>query len=142
MYFDTSYIAKFYLNEPESEQIRALVSSVQGPIISSIWTLAEFDSVLHRHIREGRCSPNQAQEFASSFSRHVETGIWELLPLTGSLLRRTCALLLSAPRELYLRTGDAVHLTTALDAGEFEIWTNDCHMLAAAPHFGLTGRHV
>jgi hypothetical protein len=33
-------------------------------------------------------------------------------------------------------------LTTARDAGELEIWTNDRHMLAAAPHFGLKGRSV
>jgi predicted nucleic acid-binding protein len=41
---------------------------------------------------------------------------------------------------VYLRTGDALHLTTAMDFGESEIWTSDRHLLAAAGHFGLTGR--
>jgi antitoxin (DNA-binding transcriptional repressor) of toxin-antitoxin stability system len=38
------------------------------------------------------------------------------------------------------RSGDAVHLATALEIGELEVWTSDRHMLAAAPHFGLIGR--
>jgi len=37
---------------------------------------------------------------------------------------------------------DAIHLVTAADTGFTEIWTNDRHMLTAAPHFGLVGRSV
>jgi hypothetical protein len=37
---------------------------------------------------------------------------------------------------------DALHLVTAADSGFVEVWTNDRHMLAAAPHFGLVGRSV
>jgi hypothetical protein len=37
---------------------------------------------------------------------------------------------------------DAVHLATAVEIGEVEIWTADRHMLAAAPQFGLAGRSV
>jgi hypothetical protein len=50
------------------------------------------------------------------------------------------SLVSTAPSGVYLRAADAVHLTTAQDLGEHEIWTNDRHMLAAASHFGLTGR--
>jgi hypothetical protein len=38
--------------------------------------------------------------------------------------------------------GDAIHVTTAQDLSEREIWTNDRHMLGAATHFGLVGRSV
>jgi predicted nucleic acid-binding protein len=48
----------------------------------------------------------------------------------------------TAPRSLYLRAGDAAHLSTAQDLGEQEIWTNDRHLLGAASHFGLEGRSV
>jgi predicted nucleic acid-binding protein len=142
MYFDTTYIAKFYLNEPDSRQVRALATSVTFPIRTSMWAFAEFHSVLRRHTREDRCSPEHAREFASRFSEQINRGVWEMLPLTESLLRRTSALLFAMPENLFIRTGDAVHLVSAFDAGEFEVWTNDRHMLAAAPHFGLTGRHV
>lgn len=139
MYFDTSYIAKFYLNEPESDDVRGLARKSRR-IRSSAWAFTEFHAVLHRHIRERRCSPAEARGFASEFSAHIETGIWELLPVREPLLRRTGALIVSAPNNMLLRAGDAVHLTTALDAGELEVWTSDRRMLAAAPYFGLNGR--
>jgi hypothetical protein len=43
---------------------------------------------------------------------------------------------------LFIRTADAVHLATAHEIGERDVWTNDRHMLAAAAYFGLTGRSV
>jgi len=33
-------------------------------------------------------------------------------------------------------------LVTAADSGFREVWTNDRHMLAAAPYFELAGRSV
>jgi len=50
--------------------------------------------------------------------------------------------MVTAPLDLFLRTADAVHLMTAYEIGEREVWTNDRHMLAAAAYFGLTGRSV
>jgi hypothetical protein len=49
----------------------------------------------------------------------------------------------SGPDRGYRRfTADAVHLATAYEIGEIDIWTNDHHKLAAASWFGLTGRSV
>lgn len=141
MYFDTSYIAKFYCNEPESSRVRDLVRKADT-IYSSLWALAEFHAVLHRRVREGSYSHTIATDLTSRFSAHIEDGLWNLMPVTEGLLRRTSVLMLSAPRDLFLRTADAVHLTAAQDAGEREVWTNDRHMLAAAAYFGLSGRSV
>ena len=141
MYFDTSYIAKFYFNEPESSRVRDLVRKADA-IYSSLWALAEFHAVLQRRIREGSCSQANASDLASRFSGHVADGLWNLLPVTEGVLRRTSALMLSAPKDLFIRTADAAHLTTAQEAGEREVWTNDRHMLAAAAYFGLAGRSV
>jgi predicted nucleic acid-binding protein len=141
VYFDTSYIAKFYLNESDSSRVRALVRRADA-IESSLWALAEFHAVLHRHLHERAIKRSDAHALALRFSEHIEEGLWRLVPVTEALLRRTGALLMSAPNDLFLRTGDAVHLTTANDVGEREVWTNDRHMLAAAPYFGLVGRSV
>ncbi len=141
MYFDTSYIAKFYFNEPKSVRVRELVRRSDG-IYSSLWSFAEFHAVLHRRLREGASSSSDARDLAARFSEHVEDRLWNLIPVSQTLLRRTSALMLSAPQDLFLRTADAVHLTTAQEAGEREVWTNDRHMLAAAPYFGLSGRSV
>jgi len=141
VYLDTSYIAKFYFNEPESPRVRELVRKADV-IHSSLWALAEFHAVLHRRLREGASSPGDARELASRFSEHIEAGLWNLIPVNEALLRRTSALMVSAPRDLFIRTADAVHLTTALQIGERDVWTSDRHMLAAAAYFGLTGRSV
>lgn len=141
MYFDTSYIAKFYFNEPDSPRVRELVRKADA-IHSSLWALAEFHAVLHRRMREGASSPSDARELALRFSGHIEDGLWNLIPVNGALLRRTSALMVSAPRDLFIRTADAVHLTTAHEIGECAVWTNDRHMLAAASYFGLKGQSV
>jgi hypothetical protein len=104
--------------------------------------LAEFHGVIHRRVREGLSSLSDARDLSSRFSEHVRAGLWKLIPVTEASLRRTSALMISAPPDLFIRTADAVHLVTAFEAGEHEVWTNDRHMLAAAAFFGLTGRSV
>ena len=141
MYLDTSYIAKFYFNEPESPRVRELVETADT-IHSSLWALAEFHGVIHRRLREGSLSPNDAHELSSRFYGHVREGLWKLIPVQEALLRRTSALIVSAPPDLFIRTADAVHLTTSQEAGECEVSTSDLHMLASAAYFGLTGRSV
>ena len=72
----------------------------------------------------------------------MREGLWKLIPVSEALLRATSALIVSAPHDLIIRTADAVHLATAHEIGEREVWTNDRHMLASAAYFGLTGRSV
>ncbi len=141
MYLDTSYIAKFYFNEPESPRIRELVRTADT-IHSSLWALAEFHGVIHRRLREGSLPARDAHELSSLFYQHVQDGLWKLIPVHEALLRRTSALMVSAPPDLFLRTADAVHLATAQESGERNVWTSDRHMLASAAYFGLTGRSV
>ena len=141
MYFDTSYIAKFYLNEPQSPKVREFVRKADV-IHSSLWALAEFHAVLHRHVREGALPLGDARKFALRFSEHIEAGLWNLIPVNEALLRRTSTLMVSAPRDLFIRTANAVHLSSAQEIGERAVWTNDRHMLAAAAYFGLTGQSV
>ena len=126
MYFDTSYIAKFYFNELESSRVRELVRKADT-IHSSLWALTEFHALLHRRVREGASTRRDARALALRFSEHIEDGLWNLVPVNEALLRRTSALMVSAPRDLFIRTADAVHHR---------------HMLAAAGYFGLTGQSV
>lgn len=141
MYLDTCYIAKFYFNEAESARVRDLIKKADR-IGSSVWAMAEFHAVIHRHLREGTLSARDARVLAERFAAHVEAGLWNLVPVSEALLRRTSALMISAPKDLFLRTADAVHLATASEIGEREVWTNDRHMLAAASYFGVSGRSV
>jgi predicted nucleic acid-binding protein len=104
--------------------------------------MAEVTCVFHRHAREGSLTLEQGRQLMDLFKSHVATGVWDLVPVTDGLLRRTTMLIRSLSRDVPLRAGDAIHLVTALEIGEPEIWTSDRHLLAAAPHFGLVGRSV
>jgi predicted nucleic acid-binding protein len=141
VYLDSAYIAKYYLNEPDSPAVRSLIQRARL-LVSSAWALGEVTCAFHRYRREGALDEARLVQLVDTFLEHVDAGIWTLLPVTEPLLRRMCSLVSSAPPTVYLRTGDAVHLTTARDAGEPEIWTSDRHVLAAAPHFGLVGRRA
>jgi predicted nucleic acid-binding protein len=141
MYLDSAYIAKFYVNEPDSPAVRAAIRRA-GALVSSAWSLGEVSCALHRHLREGFLDSGQVRELVRAFLEHVDAGVWTLIPVSERVLRRVASSVGSAPPGVYLRAGDAVHLVTAQDIGEREIWTNDRHMLAAAPHFGLVGRSV
>lgn len=139
MYLDSAYIAKYYVNEQDANAVRKLIA--RAPYIcSSSWALTEVTCVFHRHVREGFLTMAQGRELAGLFMNHAEAGFWNLAPITEALIRRTVALIRGLPPNVPLRAGDAIHLATALDAGETEIWTNDRHLLAAAVHIGLDGR--
>ena len=141
LYFDTAYVAKCYLNEPDAAQVRRLARSADG-LFSSIWCIAELACVFQRHIREGSLSAKHAATARTLFQGDVRDGVWMLFPVSERLLRRVESLVASIPPTLYLRAGDALHLVSALEGGFSELWTSDRHLLNAAPHFGLTARSV
>jgi predicted nucleic acid-binding protein len=140
MYVDSAYIAKFYVNEPDSPEVRALLGQADV-LASSRWAVAEVACAFHRHLREGRISQSQHQALISAFTRDIgPDGVWDLAPVSETILRKMAARLNVLPATVHLRAGDAIHLLTAAELGEMEIWSNDRHLLAAAPHFGLVGR--
>jgi uncharacterized protein len=141
VYLDTCYIAKFYRNEPDSARVRELVRKADV-IHTSVWAMAEFHSALHRRSLESGTTPDDARELSLRFFEHTEDGLWNLIPVNEALLRRTSALIASAPASLFIRTADAVHLATAQEIGAREVWTSDRRVLNAASYFGLTGRSV
>jgi len=141
MYLDSAYIAKFYVNESDSPAVRRLIAQANR-LVSSAWAIGEVACVFHRHMRQGSLNSRQFRELLKAFLDHVDAGVWTMIPVSGPLLRRMATLVRSAPAGIFLRAGDAVHLATARDLGESEIWTNDRRMLAAAEHFHLEGRSV
>ena len=141
MYFDSAYIVKYYLNDPDARVVRTIIREAPS-VSSSAWALVEVTSALHRRIREGRLTIEEGRETMDAFRTQANAGLWNLMPITDSILQRTVGLFRVLPQNVPLRAGDALHLATALDAGEPELWTNDRHLLAAASHFGLIGRCV
>ena len=141
MYFDSAYIAKVYIAEPDSMAVRELVATAETRV-SSFWAITEVVCVFQRRHREGIFDAEACADMTSTFLKHVDEGIWRLTPVTSPLLRRTATMIAGLPPTVFIRAGDALHLATAATVGETEVWTNDRHLLAAAPYFGLKGRTV
>lgn len=141
MYLDSAYIAKYYVNEPDAAAVRQLIRAATY-ICSSSWALVEVTCVFHRHVREGSLSNVQGRELIDLFRTHVEADLWNFIAIGDALLHKTAILVRQLSAGVPLRAGDAIHLATAMEAGETEIWTNDRHLLSAAGYVGLTGKSV
>ena len=137
-YFDSAFIAKFYLDEPGSEAIRSLAES-----LSEIYCLAigriEVAGVFHRKWRENAFSEPAFREVSDQFSDDCAAGLWHWLPLTVELADAAAGAIRRLPKTVFLRSADALHLTCAREHGFREIYSNDRHVLAAARHFKLKG---
>jgi predicted nucleic acid-binding protein len=141
LYFDTAYLGKCYWNEPDGRLVRELAQRADG-LYSSAICIVEIACLAHRKVREGPATPADAAIRRDLFLDDLNSGAVTAVPVTGRILRRVEATTRGLPRSCFLRTADALHLVTAADSGFVEVWTNDRHMLNAAPHFGLAGRSV
>ena len=141
LYFDSAYIAKCYLNEVDGSGVRELARSASG-LYSSALCVAELACVFHRQVREGSIAPSLAAVLRGYFLEDIKNEVWALIPVTDLLLHRVEFLTRNLPVSCHIRAGDAIHLVSAVELGFEEIWTNDCHLLAAAACVGLKGRSV
>jgi len=141
IYFDTSYIAKCYLNEPHAEVVRELAMQSKGLTCSQLGRV-EFWSVLNRHVREERLTTKQAHGIRQIFSKDETGNVWNWIPLSNDLIMKACETLEHLPRNLFIRSADAIHLVSAKEHGLNEIYSNDNHLLQCASFFGLRGKNI
>ena len=137
-YFDSAYIAKFYLDEPESEEIRQIAESI-GSIHCVMLGRLEVAGVFHRKWREDAFSDAAFRAVSDQFADDCQHGLWQWLPATAALLDTAAAAIRRLPKTVYLRAADALHLACASEHGFTEIYSNDRHVLGAARHFKLKG---
>jgi predicted nucleic acid-binding protein len=141
IYFDTSYVLKCYLPEPHHPAVRQLAHQ-ERQIGCCLLGKAECAAGVHRHLREGRITSKDAQTVFAAMRADEAFGFLVWLPLTAQLIEKVQAQFESLTPGIFLRTADAIHLACAREQGFAEVYSNDRHVLAAAPHFGLAGRNV
>ncbi len=136
IYLDAVYIAKFYVDEPDSERVRNFLSTAQ-PAASCLHAMAEVASVFHRKLREGTVPQADFDNFCAQFEADCEAGLWTWLPLPESLVHAARRRIGKLSPTTFIRAADALHLACAAAEGCTAIHTSDRHMIAAAPAFGL-----
>jgi predicted nucleic acid-binding protein len=140
-YFDSNYIMKCYVNEPGAERVRALASQGIVTLCSQFGRL-EVLAALHRKLREKSLTRGQLKAIWARLKEDEAAGVWTWIPLDGAIEYAVEQAFLRLGADVYLRTGDAVHLVTASLHGCSEIHSHDKHLLLAAPAFGLRGVDV
>jgi predicted nucleic acid-binding protein len=138
IYVDSCYLAKLYLHETNSPEVRAAVR-VASVAVCSVHGMVEVQSVFHRKLREGWVSRRQFDALMEQFALEAPTAKFRWLPLNHRVIGVAQVMISALPATVFLRAADALHLATAKQTGFSEIYTSDRHLLAAAPHFGLTG---
>ena len=141
IYCDTSYLLKYYVDEPGSSEVRVLIDKQIGVGSLSLGRL-ELAAAFHRKLREPRIDRVAYKSVIGQFESDHAAGIWTWFDSTQILIEKTSKKFAALSSKTFLRVSDALHLICAKEHGFREIYSNDKHVLAAARHFGLKGRDV
>lgn len=141
LYFDTSYLGKLRWPEPGTAEVTACAATADELVCSSLGR-AEFYSISHRKLREGIATASTVRIVCSQFEADCASAAIRFLPLSDEVLDRVAHAFATASASTFLRAADAIHLATAAVHGFTEIHSNDRHLLAAAPLFGIRGVNV
>ena len=140
IYFDTSYLVRLYFRDPGWEEGRELAAT--DHLVCAIHGRAEMIAAFHRKLREGAIKPIQYAALLDQAAADDAEEAIRWVPLSPPTLTKVAAVYSALPASTFLRAADALHLATAAEQGLTTIFSNDHHLLAAATHFGLSGRNV
>lgn len=135
IYFDTSYLARLYIDDHGFAEVRALAAS--HPVAAAVFGRSETVAALHRAYRERRSSEQVFRHQARQFQDDCAQSAFTWLLLTPQVFQRVEEVYLHAPASAFLRAADALHLACAREYGFAKIYSNDRHLLAAASSFGV-----
>ena len=141
IYCDTAYLLKYYVDEPGSREVRALIDRQIGVGSLSLGRL-ELAAAFHRKLRESKIERGAYKALIAQFERDHASGIWTWFDSSQTLIEKASKKFATLSAKIFLRASDALHLVCAKEHGFREIHSNDKHLLGAAKHFGLKGRNV
>lgn len=135
IYFDTSALAKWYLNEARSDDVEKYIQE-HGPVVISELTVVEMRCLLARRRRERNIdSKIEAQVFAT-FQEDIRQNFLMCQSLPKNLTTGAINLL-SVLADVPLRTLDALHLMIAKEINTDILATADKIMVAGGKLMGF-----
>jgi hypothetical protein len=136
IYFDTSALAKWYLNEERSQDVERYIQE-HGPVGISDLTVLEIRCLLARRRREGNIDPKMESRIFATFQEDIRQHFLVCHPFPEGLTAGAVNLV-SVHLDLPLRTLDALHLVIAKEIQADKLATADRIMVAAAKAMGLS----
>lgn len=137
LFCDTSTLAKYYVQEPESDAVRARLDAEDQVFLSEL-ARAEIVAVFHRQLRERKWTRDDFATVLRQLSTDEAVGYWTWVPLDSSIVEQVVRTFTTLPEDVFLRTADCLHLVTALQQGFTEVHTHDTHQRNGASAVGLT----
>ena len=135
VYLDTSALAKWYLNEPRSEDFAAWMQEQDDTHISTL-TPVEMRCLLARRRRAGELSIALEQQAVITLQDDIVQGFLTLHPVADHQVYGAIVLM-GRLNEHLLRTLDAIHLSIACDLGAKCLASADRVMLQTAEALGI-----
>ncbi|TRZ97977.1 MAG: PIN domain-containing protein [Deltaproteobacteria bacterium] len=135
VYFDTSALAKWYLNESHSEAVEKYIRRC-GPVGISDLTVVEMRSLLARRRREKEIDAGMENRVFATFEEDIRQGFLECHPLSATVAAGAANLISMLP-DVPLRTLDSLHLAVAQEWGAGTLATFDAVMAEAAVRMGI-----
>jgi hypothetical protein len=135
-YFDTSALAKWYLNESFSEDVERCLME-HGPVAISDLTVVEMRSLLARRRREKHFDPKLEIRVFATFEDDIRRGFLICHPMPATAAAGAVNLISTLP-DVPLRTLDAMHLVIAREIDASILATADRIMAAGAREMGLS----
>jgi predicted nucleic acid-binding protein len=134
-YFDTSALAKWYLNEPRSDDVEKYIQE-HGPVAISDLTVVEMRCLLARRRRERSIDSKMEIQVFATFQEDIRQKSLVSHSLPDGLAAGAVNLL-SVLSDLPLRTLDALHLVIAREMQADTLATADRIMVAGAEAMGF-----
>jgi uncharacterized protein len=135
VYVDTSALAKWYLNEPQSERFDAFISAQPDAAICRL-TVVEFRCLLARRRRAGHITAAHETQIGDTFAADV-AGAALMVHSVEDLDFGAAVSLIGDLRKQPLRTLDAIHLAVARRLDAKLVATADRVMAAACKELGI-----
>jgi hypothetical protein len=136
VYFDTSALAKWYLNESFSGDVERFLME-HGPVAISDLAVVEMRSLLARRRREKHVDPKLENRVFSTFEDDIRRGFLIRHPMPATTAAGAVNLISTLP-DVPLRTLDAMHLVIAREIDASTLATADRIMAAGAHEMGFS----
>jgi len=139
-YWDTSALAKLYLQEPDSPAFRSRAVQ-EAPLHTAHLTRHEIRTVFFRRESEGAIQRGGTALLFQDFDEDIAAGLIVIQEEGAGVEQQFVhvldqCFLASAP--VFVRTNDALHIASARHAGARDFITADNRQRSAAAHVGLT----
>jgi len=135
LFLDSSALAKRHIREPGSDRVVARLQEADETVLS-VLAATEVVSALNRRRREGRLDDAAYQARKHDLTEDLNHAT--VLDLTPSVLAKAVSLL----ERFVLRSSDAIHIATAVEAGPDLFLSGDHRQCEAARAEGLNVEEV